>query len=38
MFTSENSYSTLLLAVLAAIVVATFAALGHALLGFQFFW
>lgn len=38
MFTSQTSYSTVLLAVLAATVIATFAALGHALSGFQFFW
>ena len=38
MFTSENSYSTVLIAVLVASVVATFVALGHALHGFQFFW
>lgn len=38
MFSSENSYSTVLIAVLVATVVATFVALGHALDGFQFFW
>lgn len=38
MFTIENSYSTVLIAVLAATVVTAFVALGHALHGFQFFW
>ena len=38
MFTSQNTYSTVLIAVLAATVVTTFVALGNALDGFQFFW
>jgi ABC-type spermidine/putrescine transport system permease subunit II len=38
MFTHENSYTVAMIAALAAAVVATLVALGHAVFGFQTFW
>jgi ABC-type spermidine/putrescine transport system permease subunit II len=38
MFNHENSYTIAMIAALAAAVVATLLALGHALDGFQTFW
>lgn len=38
MFNHESTYTVAMIAALAAAVVATIFALGHALLGFQTFW
>jgi hypothetical protein len=38
MFNHEDSYTVAMIAALAAAVVATLFALGHALHGFQTFW